>query len=200
MLFAFALSARADQGDESRMDPGDSYASRDRTEKDERGRDHKDNDKKRKDDRDDDKRYSRLKRDWISDFIDTDFTKKSFRDLDINKYDDEDDDDDDSLDDGRRRDDRSDDLDMLSDYDHYDRDKHLMDMRRDDKRKEEDRKVIKELTKPIPGILHDWVPAKADRLQNGAFEKEPDNGFPVPYKLNGHLDIQRKLPWDKEAP
>lgn len=65
--------------------------------------------------------------------------------------------------------------------------------------KRDDERVFRSLTKPIPGMLKDWVPDRVNRLHNGAFEKEPDNGFPVPYRLNGHLDIQRKRPWAEEA-
>ncbi len=44
--------------------------------------------------------------------------------------------------------------------------------------------------------LGDWVPKAAEPTHNGGFERMPDNGSPVPYKLNGHVNIQRKLPWD----
>jgi hypothetical protein len=44
----------------------------------------------------------------------------------------------------------------------------------------------------------DWVPSKPDPSSNGGFTIYPDNGSPVPYKLNGHVDIQRKLPWQAE--
>ncbi len=67
-----------------------------------------------------------------------------------------------------------------------------------DERKKKERETWKDLTAPIRGRFHDWVPDRVNRLHNGAFEKEPDNGFPVPYRLNGHLDIQRKLPWEEE--
>jgi hypothetical protein len=46
--------------------------------------------------------------------------------------------------------------------------------------------------------LDDWVPSKPDPVDNGGFSIYPDNGSPVPYKLNGHIDIQRKLPWQAE--
>lgn len=65
--------------------------------------------------------------------------------------------------------------------------------------KRDDERVFRDLTKPVPGMLQDWVPDRVNRLHNGAFEKEPDNGFPVPYRLNGHLDIERKRPWAEEA-
>jgi hypothetical protein len=53
----------------------------------------------------------------------------------------------------------------------------------------------RELTEPIPDMLTDWVPDKVKRLHNGGFSISPENGRPVPYKLNGHLDIERNLPW-----
>lgn len=65
--------------------------------------------------------------------------------------------------------------------------------------KKDDERVFLDLIKPVPGMLQDWVPDRVNRLHNGAFEKEPDNGFPVPYRLNGHLDIERKRPWAEEA-
>lgn len=46
--------------------------------------------------------------------------------------------------------------------------------------------------------LHDWVPDKVDPTSNGGFGLSKDNGRPVPYRLNGHLDIERKLPWEAE--
>lgn len=61
----------------------------------------------------------------------------------------------------------------------------------------EDRKTFKNLTRQIPDILLDWVPAKPDGTTNGGFGREDDNGFPVPYKLNGWIEIERKLPWEE---
>jgi hypothetical protein len=49
---------------------------------------------------------------------------------------------------------------------------------------------------PIQNRLLDWVPDKVDRLQNGGFTTAPDNGSPVPYRLNGHVGIERGYPWD----
>lgn len=46
--------------------------------------------------------------------------------------------------------------------------------------------------------IGDWVPSSPDRLRNGGFGSNPDNGSPVPYRLNGHIDIERKLPWQPE--
>ena len=51
---------------------------------------------------------------------------------------------------------------------------------------------------PIENDLLDWVPNDADRLHNGGFGKAPDNGAPVPYKLNGHVGIERGYPWDPD--
>ncbi|MCA9801387.1 MAG: hypothetical protein KC777_05345 [Cyanobacteria bacterium HKST-UBA02] len=141
------------------------------------------------DDDADDRRRDLIER-WTDDFIDTDFKKKSFDDLkDL---------------DGSR-------AEVGGDKDVKPDEPDAHDLRRDDikylfsddfddryKAREEEKKTFKDLTKPIPGMLHDWVPDHVNRLQNGAFVKEPDNGFPVPYRLNGHLDIQRKLPWEKE--
>ena len=72
------------------------------------------------------------------------------------------------------------------------------DHRRDDKG---------ELLSPIraslgqkPNIIQDWpgdwVPDKLDPIDNGGFAVSPDNGSPVPYRLNGHVDLQRVRPWD----
>lgn len=62
----------------------------------------------------------------------------------------------------------------------------------------DERKTFRDLTRQVPGMLQDWVPDKPNRLHNGGFSKAPDNGFPVPYKLNGWIDIQRKFPWEEE--
>lgn len=152
---------------------------------------------KRRDDRHDDDARKRHRDLFTSDFIDTDFRKPSFRDLlDIEPKDDRD---------------EADDKDDKKDKDKKDKFKDLSGFgERDDlsdvfdehceKRKidKDDRNTLKELTRPIPGMLHDWVPSGADRLLNGGFTNSPDNGFPVPYRLNGHLDIERKLPWEAE--
>lgn len=137
------------------------------------------------DDDSDDRRRDLIER-WTDDFIDTDFKKKSFddlKDLDGSR-----------AQVGRDRDRRRDRRMRPDEADGHD-------LRRDDikcKSREDEKKTFEELTRPIPGMLHDWVPDHVNRLQNGAFVKEPDNGFPVPYRLNGHLDIERKLPWEKE--
>lgn len=44
---------------------------------------------------------------------------------------------------------------------------------------------------------NDWVPDKLDPLNNGGFTTSPDNGSPVPYRLNGHVDLERDSPWKK---
>ncbi|HNB22592.1 MAG TPA: hypothetical protein PKZ32_09250 [Candidatus Melainabacteria bacterium] len=120
-------------------------------------------------------------------FIDTDFRKQSFVDLGAVK---------------RRSDTRPDDdaarakdlfgktADDRTSY-YYAREK----MKRDLREKMRDDKIRKELMKPNPDALHDWVPRAPDPIHNGSFEREPDNGTPVPYHLNGHPDFERKLPW-----
>jgi hypothetical protein len=120
-------------------------------------------------------------------FIDTDFRKQSFTDLGAVK---------------RRSDTRPDDdaarardlfgktADDRTSY-FYAREK----MKRDLREKFRDDKIWKDLTKPNPDALHDWVPKGPELIHNGGFEREPDNGTPVPYHLNGHPDFQRRLPW-----
>lgn len=120
-------------------------------------------------------------------FIDTDFRKQSFTDLSISKRRSDTRPDDDGP---RTRDlfGKSDD-DRTADF--YKRSKE----RRDLRERERDRKIWLDLTKPIPYALLDWVPRAADPIHNGGFEREPDNGTPVPYHLNGHPDFERRLPW-----
>jgi len=48
---------------------------------------------------------------------------------------------------------------------------------------------------PVPPGPNNWVPDKLDPLNNGGFEVSPDNGSPVPYRLNGHVDLERGRPW-----
>lgn len=55
----------------------------------------------------------------------------------------------------------------------------------------------KESMLPVLGNLGDWVPALPDPMDNGSFSSAPDNGYPVPYRLNGHLNFERKYPWKK---
>lgn len=120
-------------------------------------------------------------------FIDTDFRKQSFIDLGAVK---------------RRTDTRPDD-DAARAKDLFgksadDRTSHFYareKMKRDLREKLRDDRIKKDLMKPNPDALHDWVPRPPDPIHNGSFEREPDNGTPVPYHLNGHPDFERKLPW-----
>jgi hypothetical protein len=63
-----------------------------------------------------------------------------------------------------------------------------------DRRKKGD--LLSERTGPVHELPGDWVPDKIDLTSNGGFELSPDNGSPVPYRLNGHIDIQRGRPWE----
>jgi hypothetical protein len=51
--------------------------------------------------------------------------------------------------------------------------------------------------KPVENRILDWVPGQVDRLNNGGFGLTEFNGRPVPYRLNGHIDIERGYPWDE---
>lgn len=122
---------------------------------------------------------------WQDTFVDTDFGMPTFQDLKDNndlsaladmRADLKDDD-------GKRGDDDH-------DVDKSDREDYRKRMKDDDIR------TFRDLTAPIAGMFHDWVPSKPDRGQNGAFTMAPDNGSVVPYKLNGWVEIQRKLPWE----
>lgn len=193
-----------DYRDRDDRDDREDRVDRKRDERDDRDR------RDRDDDDDDDNRKLIYRHDTWHDFDPReDFGKDSYRDLldmrkpelrgdyyDRDKKKDDtgrDDDRDDTGDDDDTDDQVGDDHDPL----HADGLRYLSD--RDRRRlKEDEKKTFDELIKPYRGRFHDWVPAKVDRLQNGAFGKEPDNGFPVPYRLNGHLDIQRKLPWEAE--
>ena len=62
---------------------------------------------------------------------------------------------------------------------------------------EADKMVYRDLIKALYFLPGDWVPSSLDSLWNGGFTTPPDSGLPVPYRLNGHVDIQRKLPWEK---
>ena len=63
-----------------------------------------------------------------------------------------------------------------------------------------DRRNISELlgerTGPVHELAGDWVPDKIDPTTNGGFGVSPENGAPVPYRLNGHVDIERGKPWE----
>ncbi len=48
---------------------------------------------------------------------------------------------------------------------------------------------------PIVDLPGDWVPDKIDVTNNGGFGVIPDSGSPVPYRLNGHVDIERGRTW-----
>ncbi len=126
------------------------------------------------------------KHNWQESFVDTDFGMHTFQDLDINDLN--------AL--AAMRPDLRDDDRKRSDVDHdvdkTDRDDYRKRMKDDDYRR------FRDLTAPIDGMFHDWVPSKPDRGQNGAFTMAPDNGSVVPYKLNGWVEIQRKLPWEAE--
>jgi len=95
------------------------------------------------------------------------------------------------------RQDSSDLRDKDKDKDKRDKDK---DDRRRDKRREfmSDEELMKELSRLPEAAPDDWVPDKADPVNNGGFSVAPDNGSPVPYKLNGWIDFQRKFPWEDE--
>ncbi len=68
----------------------------------------------------------------------------------------------------------------------------------------EDRKLAKEnigknldeRVGPVHELPGDWVPDKLDLTSNGGFSVAPDNGSPVPYRLNGHMEIERGRPWE----
>jgi hypothetical protein len=64
-----------------------------------------------------------------------------------------------------------------------------------DKQKDRRKKEEKLLKKPVFVSPNDWVPDKLDPLNNGGFATSPDNGSPVPYRLNGHVDLERGRPW-----
>ncbi len=65
-----------------------------------------------------------------------------------------------------------------------------------DERDDLKRRDLAKLAGPVREVTGDWVPSKLDPLSNGGFTIAPDNGSPVPYKLNGHVDIQRGRPWN----
>ncbi len=65
-----------------------------------------------------------------------------------------------------------------------------------DERDDLKRRDLAKLAAPVREVTGDWVPSKLDPDSNGGFTIAPDNGSPVPYKLNGHVDIQRGRPWN----
>ncbi len=122
-----------------------------------------------------------------SDFSDTDFSKRAFSSLDkaMRKPDDDFLRDMDKIknDDGDNDDSIPEDA-GLNDY-----------TARKDAKNAKERRELAELMYmeyPLPG---DWLPSKLDPLNNGGFTISDDNGSPVPYKLNGHVDLQRAPAW-----
>ncbi|MBS1998698.1 MAG: hypothetical protein JSS86_20380 [Cyanobacteria bacterium SZAS LIN-2] len=67
------------------------------------------------------------------------------------------------------------------------------DLRREKKKHFDELQEV--LQPPVPPGPNNWVPDKLDPIDNGGFECSPDNGSPVPYRLNGHVDIERGRPW-----
>ncbi len=43
--------------------------------------------------------------------------------------------------------------------------------------------------------IGDWAPSPLDLKDNGGFTHQKDNGRPVPYRLNGHVNENRGFPW-----
>lgn len=119
------------------------------------------------------------------DFEDTDFSKNAFDSLDkeMRKF----------KDDMRKSllESKDDDKDKDKDVDYLpeDYDPTKLTKRSDDYK--DFSRMIK-MKHEMPG---DWVPSKLDPLNNGGFTISDDNGAPVPYKLNGHVDFQREPAW-----
>lgn len=110
------------------------------------------------------------------DFSGTDFRKSSFDDLDRDM----------------RKFDSSDGADHLYVVDELDMPGHSLEAAKEKARREfED---ISHRDRVMPGS--DWAPSKLDPLDNGGFTTADDNGAPVPYKLNGHVDWQRRPAWE----
>lgn len=135
----------------------------------------------RRDDDMEDARRSKLRSRFREFDVSHDFDKKDFSDTLDN----------DMRSTGPKEVDRQDNLDI--------QDKEREDRRRD-RRKEflTDEELMKELSRLPEAAPDDWVPDKADPVNNGGFSIAPDNGSPVPYKLNGWIDFQRKYPWEDE--
>ena len=130
-----------------------------------------------------------LKKKWLENYMDTDFSKEKFGDLDW-------------LNDSKRiligrRDWLKDSADKWKEPDAKDKDDYLDDLIAQYKKdyakdaKKDDERIRLDTPQPIP----DWVPAPADHSDNGGFTTGPDNGSPVPYKLNGWITIDRGFPW-----
>lgn len=49
---------------------------------------------------------------------------------------------------------------------------------------------------PADILYSDWVPSRVVRQNNGGFGTAEDNGAPVPYRLSGHINIERGFPWN----
>lgn len=49
---------------------------------------------------------------------------------------------------------------------------------------------------PADILYSDWVPSRVVRQNNGGFGTAEDNGAPVPYRLSGHINIERGYPWN----
>lgn len=111
------------------------------------------------------------------DFAGADFHKSSFTDLDLAM---------------RKFEERDADSDKLYTLDELD-----MPKKRMEDAKERAAKLFDDVSRRervMPGA--DWAPSKLDPIQNGGFTTADDNGAPVPYKLNGHVDMQRKPAWE----
>lgn len=68
--------------------------------------------------------------------------------------------------------------------------------RQEEKKAVGERKVFEEEEKgaPVHELTGDWVPGPIDLTSNGGFSIEPFNGSPVPYDLNGHVNVQHGKP------
>jgi hypothetical protein len=110
------------------------------------------------------------------DFSGTDFQKSSFDDLDRDM----------------RKFDSSNGADHLYIVDEMDMPGRSLERAREKARKEFD--DISHRDRVMPGA--DWAPSNLDPLDNGGFTTADDNGAPVPYKLNGHVDWQRRPAWE----
>ena len=66
------------------------------------------------------------------------------------------------------------------------------------KKVEKDRENFNKLTRPVYFIPGEWAPSNIDITSNGGFTDPTNNGSPVPYRLNGHLNLQRNFPWEDE--
>lgn len=114
-----------------------------------------------------------------STFIDTDFSQRMFRHLSNSM-------------DKRKRD--ADFPPVEKDRDDSKKDRSVDRLKKEmDEKRDRDWRQFLRPSPELPAL--DWVPDKLDPVSNGGFEVSPDNGSPVPYRLNGHVDLQPKLPW-----